>query len=334
MRRAYDFAVLSIKQLLADYRMPTCQPVHTEALLASRATTAATFCRGTPLDRSHALVSNCSGCAWPDAVKAQGSCLYQHNLVSYFATQCQHTQQECPDINLLDPALQKQWDHARNAHLGKTVIKPLSDQHVWWCCDKCPDGYLHSWSARINNRSSGSGCPQCSGRKVCKHNSLATRAPKVAAEWDYQANTGTPESVVAHSSQICGWYCDACGHKWQSAPVARVRRDSALGCPVCTVSKEKTKHPTFAECQHPLLAEWDHDRNAAHGNCPDNVTLGSGKRIFWMCTKCPAGQVHSWSAPPVARLGHNRTGITERAVHSVLGGLLADATPCKHYTLT
>lgn len=149
-----------------------------------------------------------------------GRHLYQHHLVSYLSTQHQRTQQEGPDISLLGPALQTQWDHDRNAHLGNIVIKPFCSQRVWWSCNNCPDGHLHSWSASVFNRSNGNGCPQCSGHKVCKHNSLTTRAPKVAAHWEYEANSGTPESVLSHSRQICGWCCDACGHKWRSAPVA------------------------------------------------------------------------------------------------------------------
>ena len=117
-----------------------------------------------------------------------GSLSYQRHLLSCFSTQPQHTRQEGPNISLLDPALQKQWDHARSDHLGNTVIKPYNNQKVWWTCDRCPDGHLHSWSATVNGRSRGSGCPQCIERKVCKHNSLATKAPKVAAQWDCDTN--------------------------------------------------------------------------------------------------------------------------------------------------
>ena len=63
-------------------------------------------------------------------------------------------------------------------------------------------------------RTRGSGCPQCSGHKVCKHNSLATKAPKVAAQWDYKVNAGTPDSVTAQSNQPVGWLCEVCGEQW------------------------------------------------------------------------------------------------------------------------
>ena len=65
-----------------------------------------------------------------------------------------------------------------------------------------------------------------------------------------------------------------------------------------------TTHPAFAECQHQLLTEWDHQCNEACGNYPHNTKLRSNKQIFWLCNKCPAGQEHSWSAEPVFFTGH------------------------------
>ncbi|KAL3147863.1 hypothetical protein ABBQ32_002584 [Trebouxia sp. C0010 RCD-2024] len=135
-------------------------------------------------------------------------------------------------------------------------------------------------------------------------------APLVAAQWNYEVNDGTPDSVVAQSSQPVGWLSDVCDGKWTATPNNRVGQNKA-GCPHCyeaTKGNKKTKQPTFAECQHPLLAEWDHERNAAQGNHPDNVRLTSNKQIFWLCAKCPTGQEHSWSAQPTHRTGRGKAG--------------------------
>ena len=241
---------------------------------------------------------------------------YHHEEMCCHASQDQNAsaQQKGPDLSRLAPALQLQWDHAANAHLGPIDIKPYSNRKVCWTCDQCPDGHLHSWEALISNRTNGGGCPQCSGRKVCKHNSLATKAPKVAAQWDYKANAGTPDSVVARSHQPIGWLCEVCGNTWSAAPDARVSKRK-VGCPQCYESrrgKNQIKHPTFAECQDPhskaVLAEWDHERNAAKRNFPHNTRLYSHKQIFWLCRKCPAGQQHSWSTTPNLRNGSSKTG--------------------------
>ena len=232
------------------------------------------------------------------------------------SAQVQAVQQQGPDISRLDTALQQQWDLASNAHLGSIDITPHTKRKVWWTCDQCPDGHLHSWEATVGSRTSGSGCPQCSGHKVCKHNSLATRAPKVAAQWDYEANDGTPEDVVAQSNTTVGWHCDACGDKWSASPHARVCKNKR-GCRKCGDSarrKKRIKHPTFAEWQSPhskaVMAEWDHERNPLQRNFPHNTTLRSNKQIFWLCNKCPAGQQHSWSAMPTSRTGRSKLGCT------------------------
>ena len=142
-----------------------------------------------------------------------------HHEVRCHSTQGQLVQQEVPDISCLEPALQQQWDHAANAHLGPIDIKPHSCKKVWWICDQCPDGHLHRWEATVANKSKGKACPQCCGRKVCKHNSLATKAPSVAAQWDFEANNGTPDSVVAQSGQHVAWLCDACGTGGAQHPI-------------------------------------------------------------------------------------------------------------------
>ena len=223
----------------------------------------------------------------------------------YFSTQQQQAQQGGPDLSKLDLTLQQQWDVTANAHLRSIAITPYSRKKVWWLCDQCPDGHVHSWLASVDSRSSGTGCPQCSGHKVCKHNSLATKAPGVAAQWDYEANDGTPNTIVAQSHQRAHWLCHACGHLWGGRISHRVSRGT--GCPECAKKVKKwTRRPSFA-C-HSLLAEWDHSRNSVRGNYPDSTTLQSNKQIFWLCHNCRAGQQHSWSARPGHRTGRYKSG--------------------------
>ena len=235
-----------------------------------------------------------------------GKARNQHLRVHCCSNQGQHAhaQQGHPDISRLAATLQQQWDIAANAHLGGIGITPYSTKRVRWLCDQCPDGHPHSWSASVANRSRGTGCPQCSSRKVCTHSSLATRAPLVAAQWDCEANTGTPDTMLANSHQQVGWCCDVCSHKWNASPNRRVSLDT--GCPQCAKFKKWTSRPTFAD--HPLLAEWDHERNSKLGNYPGNTTLQSHKQIFWLCNKCPAGQQHSWSTPACGRTGCIKRG--------------------------
>ena len=216
------------------------------------------------------------------------------------------TQQGTPDISQLSPQLKQQWDHAANAHLGNIVITRGTGRKVQWICDQCPDGYLHIWLATVHSRGQGNGCPYCTGRKVCKHNSLPTKAPGVAAQWHPTNNMTQPEDFTASCRTKAHWLCPACNHTWSAAIGHRVR---GYGCPACNRKsgrRNSKRQPTFAACKHPLLAEWDHQRNAEAGHFPERITLGSNKQISWLCPACPAGQEHSYTAQPNVRTRSHR----------------------------
>ena len=218
------------------------------------------------------------------------------------------------DISQLRPDLQAQWLHDRNKHLGSTAVKPYSALRVWWSCPHCPDGHQHIWEATVANRSNGTGCPFCSGGKVCKHNSLATVASELVRYWHPQKNLPlSPDTVTAQSHHRVHWICSACNYGWQTSIFNKALNNS--GCPQCAKanagrSKDgvRQKHPTFAVCKHHLLSQWDHSLNEKEGNYPDKTTLGSRKLIWWTCDQCPKGKKHSWQAKPQDRTGRRLTG--------------------------
>ena len=123
---------------------------------------------------------------------------------------CATDQSDGPDLSRLSPLLQRQWHPTKNAHLGNTVIKPQSRKKRWWLCTECPDGHPHKWEAKPNNRSSGTGCPFCANKALCQHNSLATKAPAVAAQFSSK-NPGTAHDYIAGSKQKLAWRCEL-GH--------------------------------------------------------------------------------------------------------------------------
>ena len=212
-----------------------------------------------------------------------------------------------PNTSLLADKLQKQWHEKLNMHLGNILIRPGSDRKVWWSCDQCPDGLPHIWEASVLNRTHGTGCPFCSGKTICQHNTLARKAPEVALFWDAAKNNSlSPDQVTVHSSMKAHWKCSACLHEWQASVSNKVR--GKTGCPKCAkinpgreADGTRQKHPTFAGAKHALLEQWDRDRNCENGNFPDNTTLQSGKLIWWCCHECPKGKVHSWQAQAFSR---------------------------------
>lgn len=125
-----------------------------------------------------------------------------------------------------NPEIAKEWNFDRNGNLKPQNITANSNKKIWW---KCNLG--HEWQARIDHRSSGSGCPYCAGKKVLKgFNDLQTSNPVLAKEWNYKKNNGlTPADVTPNSNKKVWWKCSS-GHEWQ-AKIAD--RSKGRGCPEC-----------------------------------------------------------------------------------------------------
>ncbi len=212
-----------------------------------------------------------------------------------------------PNTSLLADKLQKQWHEKLNMHLGNILIRPGSARKVWWSCDQCPDGLPHIWEATVLNRTHGTGCPFCSGKAICQHNTLARKAPEVALFWDAKKNHPmSPDQVTVFCHMRAHWKCSACLHEWQASVLNKVR--GKTGCPQCArinpgrkADGTRQKHPTFAGAKHALLQQWDHDRNSKNGHFPDNTSLQGGKLIWWKCHEYPKGKVHSWQAQAFSR---------------------------------
>ena len=209
-------------------------------------------------------------------------------------------EQAGPDISLLSPLLQSQWDHPNNAHLGNIIIKPQAKTKVWWTCSQCPDGHPHKWLAAPNSRSGwkgrkGSGCPFCANRKVCQHSSLPTKAAHLVPEWS-DANKRSPDDFTVGSNHKAWWQCE-CGCQWEATINSRTGLGS--GCPDCAVDKKRGKQnccPTLTESEHETLHLWDWELNEEAGLDPGKLRCHSSKKAHWLCSKCPVGQPHRWQA--------------------------------------
>ena len=208
-----------------------------------------------------------------------------------------------PDISLLKPQLQKQWHHAKNQPLGNIQIQPGSNRLVWWTCDQCPYGLPHEWQANTNVRQGmDQQCRFCINRKLCHHNSLLTVAPSVASYWDTAKNGVTADQVLAGSDTRRHWLCPTCNYSWQTHVCTKVGRNS--GCPKCSKkSMLRTRQPTLTASNHRVMVEFDHSRNQEAGLDPDKITLGSNKKVHWICSNCPRGQPHMYMASPNSRIG-------------------------------
>ena len=169
-----------------------------------------------------------------------------------------------------------EWYWVKNNELGldPSKISYRSGQKAWWICNNG-----HAWSALISNRSKGSGCPYCAGRKVLPgYNDLATTNPQLTLEWNYQKNNDlTPQMVTSNSNKKVWWICSK-GHEWEALINNRQR---GAGCPYCANQKILPGYNDLQTIAPWLAMEW---HPAYNGDLtPEDVSIGTNKKIWWMC---------------------------------------------------
>lgn len=130
-------------------------------------------------------------------------------------------------------ALAKQWS-SRN-DLTPSEVTSGSYRKVWWLCPESKCEHEHLYKARISLRTLGStGCPYCSGKKICPCKSLRALFPTLCREWDYSANEQGPENFAPKSGLKVHWQhptADGKMHKWTAKVASRTK--SKGGCAVC-----------------------------------------------------------------------------------------------------
>ncbi len=186
------------------------------------------------------------------------------------------------DLQTVNPSLANEWNYEKNNVLTPADVTPNSDKKVWWKCSKG-----HEWQATIGSRSSGNGCPYCSGRFAVKgKNDLQAINPTLAKEWDYEKNNGLkPADTTPNSHKKVWWKCEQ-GHEWQAAISDRNR---GRGCPYCSNKKVLLGYNDLATTNPEIATEWHPDRNG--DLLPTMVSSGSHKKVWW---KCKYG--HEWQS--------------------------------------
>jgi hypothetical protein len=123
------------------------------------------------------------------------------------------------------------------------MITPLSNYAVLWKCLDCS----HTWTARISDRSLGSGCPACWGRVVSDKNRLSLHYPELINEWHPIKNGDlTPNEVTYSSHKEIWWICKH-GHEWSTPVHSRTIMKS--NCPECAESKGEKRIRRWLESE-------------------------------------------------------------------------------------
>ena len=179
----------------------------------------------------------------------------------------------------LNPELAKQWHPNKNEYLTPYDVTEYSGQEVWWKCDKGED---HEWKVEISNRSNGTGCPFCSGRKASLSYCLATSNPELAKQWHPTKNGDlSPHDFTVSSNEIVWWKCDKGeDHEWKTSINGR---SQGRNCSICS-GKKVVSSNCLASLQPELIKEWHPTKNADF--TPYNFSEHSGKEVWWQCSQC------------------------------------------------
>ena len=194
------------------------------------------------------------------------------------------------DLASLYPEIAAQWHPTKNGLERPDQVTAGSSKKIWWRCQKG-----HEWLATPCTRTStGCGCPYCANRKILTgYNDLASKKPKLAAEWDLEKNAPlTPDQVGTGSLRTVWWRCPK-GHSYRSSIDSRVRKNS--GCPYCSLRRVKPEINDFKTRFPELAAQWDEEKNG--GNVPDGMKCTSRFRAWWKC-----GRGHSYQVPVFNRI--------------------------------
>jgi len=193
------------------------------------------------------------------------------------------------DLYSCNKVLSEEFDSEKNGVLPSQVIYG-GNQVFWWKCSK-----NHSYQATIFSRRKGYGCPYCNSKKVLVgYNDLLTLNPQLAGEWHPTKNgIQKPQDFTVNSHKNVWWECKN-GHVFQETIDARNR---GYGCPICSNHRILQGYNDLQTINPILAAEFDVQKN--NGKTPAEFTPKSGKKVWWLCSKCG----HSWAAQIIKRNG-------------------------------
>lgn len=198
------------------------------------------------------------------------------------------------DLATTHPHIAKMWS-VRNKY-APTEVTAGSHKKIWLTCDRG-----HEWEAQADSVAiMGCGCPYCAGKRAIPgETDLATLRPDLMEQWDFEKNAIDPREIMIASHDKVWWKCEL-GHAWQAAVFSRTKEKSS-GCPYCTGRLVLEGFNDLATLKPRLAEQWYQPLNGTL--TPENVTLGSNKKVWWQCN-----EGHVWQAYIYARTKAKGTG--------------------------
>ena len=197
------------------------------------------------------------------------------------------------DLATLYPELGKLFDAEKN-NMSASEISRNTKSSYYWKCSKGHSYKKHLFTMQKNINDLDKMCPYCNPpvKRTTHESKVKTRNtyksisftldlshPDSLNDWDFDKNTINPSEVTIGTKKKVWWKCSK-GHSYLSTPSNHISLNRS--CPFCSGRKVLKGYNDFAT-EHPeLLNEWDYNKNTI---MPDEVTSGSGKDIWWICSK-------------------------------------------------
>mgnify|MGYP003289568836 CR=1 FL=1 len=198
------------------------------------------------------------------------------------------------DLKTTNPNLLIEWNYNKNK-IKPEEITSGSNKKVWWICQKCN----YEWTAIVNGRVRGNGCPNCKKDKISKsqketglkkYGSLQQNHPQLLKEWDYDKNKDlNPNNITSSAKYKVWWKCSKCGNEWDAWIADRTQ---GKGCPECgkvkmiqkRIKNQISNVGSLYDNNPSLVKEWNYEKNGLLD--PKKITSSSNKKAWWKCSKC------------------------------------------------
>lgn len=199
------------------------------------------------------------------------------------------------DLATTHPDLAHFWDTKKNKLTTQEVVSSSKRKAHWVC------SYGHEFYrviCDISIKTTGY-CSECSPKTIVAGlNDLATKFPEVTKEWHPVKNGDLRPENVSSESHDKVWWIGKCGHEFISS--IRNRSKKKTGCTVCLNQTIVPGVNDLATVNPALATEWHPTKNDKL--TPQDVSTGSLKRIWWLCSKG-----HEWDVRPTDRVRY-KTG--------------------------
>jgi uncharacterized Zn-finger protein len=183
-----------------------------------------------PMNSTAAWWTCAHGHSWSESISKR------HRKKSYDCPYC--TNPKVGYAYYLDRNLMEtMWDDSNAIPLDKVKAYDLKE-YCWHCKNN------HKWLESVrsiyrkNPKERSDSCPYCSDRSLLKgYNDLASKAPNILKEWDWEANDQEhvyPDDVLWRSEYRAHWVCQQ-GHRWRTGVYHRSGfTHHVTACPYCS----------------------------------------------------------------------------------------------------